>query len=238
MTPWISSRPVFGLPGFSPGHRSGPCAGFSPASRFSPLRGAQHVHCRACCWGTSSCWSGSGYPCRETRDEAIDIRAGVQPDDGEMRVCRLDRRDQLAEQVARAPGPPNDVLGVGEHRVQRSLLVAVPELLVPEASRHGATHDAGQRHPRRYVDPHEGVGAAGQQLACLGVLPLGDQASAELNVSTSCKNSGRGVQAGPWCRASISVTGSSSAAPMRRASVVLPDPVAPATTTRRGRCGR
>src|SRR5687767_127872 len=75
--------------------------------------------------GTSSCWSGSGYPCRETRDEAIDIRAVVQPDDDEVRVGLLDFRDQLVEQMARSPGPSQDVLGVGEHGTERRLLVAV-----------------------------------------------------------------------------------------------------------------
>src|SRR5687767_9747051 len=60
-----------------------------------PLRGAHHLHCGSV--GTSSCWSGSGYPCREPRDEAIDIRAVVETHDDEVWVCRRDLRDELTE---------------------------------------------------------------------------------------------------------------------------------------------
>jgi hypothetical protein len=64
------------------------------------------------------------------------------------------------------------------------------------------------------------------------------QFGSALKASTSAAKVSRGVQAGPWNNASISTCGMASSSPRRTAKVVLPAAEVPATTTRRGRCGR
>lgn len=58
-----------------------------------------------------------------------------------------------------------------------------------------------------------------------------------LNSSTRCAKSGCWVHSGPWNSPSISVCGNASSAPRRAASVVFPEPDAPATRIRCGRAG-
>jgi len=58
-----------------------------------------------------------------------------------------------------------------------------------------------------------------------------------LNRKTSAWKSSRGVQSGPWYRASISTCGTPSTSETRRATVVFPDPDVPATSARVRRPG-
>jgi MFS family permease len=75
--------------------------------------------------------------------------------------------------VAGRPGPPDDVLVVGQDGPQRRLHVAVPEHLTSPSATDGPTDDLAHHDPRGEVEPHRQVRATGQQRPGSVVLPLG-----------------------------------------------------------------
>ena len=155
-----------------------------------------------------------------------------EPHDDEVRPCAQDVLHALGGRGVRAPGPAHDVVGIGQHRAQRRLDVAVPEHLAAQPPAERPPGHPPHDHAARKVEPDEAVGPVEEQLAhrlyCHSVTQVGPATSR----ATSSANSGRGVHAGPWWSASISVCRQPRTSAIAPASVVLPEPLVPATRMR------
>ena len=137
------------------------------------------------------------------------------------------RRSEAAHRVA------DDVVAVGEDRVQRPLDVHAPEQLAPDPTPKRAANDPDEHHRTRRAEPDQQLGTSGERGSTWRYWNSVTHPSHDASAPTSSTNVAFAVHPARQYRPSISVCGTPVAAAMRPASVVLPDPEAPATRIRR-----
>lgn len=89
-------------------------------------------------------------------------RPETDNDEARMATTRLDHpRTNIGMS---APGPPHDVVSIGEQRAQLRLTIAVPQKLAPYSASHGTSDNPPHRHTPRHVKPDQHVRPTGQQV--------------------------------------------------------------------------
>src|SRR3954453_16856745 len=82
--------------------------------------------------------------------------------------------DATSGVMSRAPGPPHDVITVREHGAQRSLVVAIPELLAPPSPVRRSHAELPHHEWHGRIQPDQYLAALEELRAHSRVLPLRD----------------------------------------------------------------